>query len=77
MPIPRALLEAVERRACELRIGREELIVRALRRELEEGAGWSAGFFERLSEVDARTVRDVNDMMRAIRRGRRSRAVAW
>lgn len=72
--LPRALLAAVDRRARALRISRNQLVVRALERELRDGSDWSPGFFERLSQVDARTAKDVDDMLRAIRKGRRSKA---
>jgi len=72
--LPRALLAAVDRRARALRISRNQLVVRALERELRDRSEWSPGFFERLSQVDARTARDVDDMLRAIRKGRRSKA---
>jgi hypothetical protein len=72
--LPRTLLQAVDRRARALRISRSQLVVRALERELQDRSEWSPGFFERLAQVDARTARDVDDMLRAIRKRRRSKA---
>jgi predicted transcriptional regulator len=72
--LPKALLEAVDRRARALRISRNQLVVRALQRELRDGSEWSSGFFERLSERDPETTKAVDEMVRAIRRARRSKA---
>jgi hypothetical protein len=68
----------VDRRARALRISRNQLVIRALERELRDGSDWSPGFFERLRQVDAATTSDVDEMMRAIRKGRRSKApIRW
>jgi predicted transcriptional regulator len=72
--IPKPLLDAVDRRAHALRISRNRLIVQALERELSEGADWSAGFFERLSEVDEATAGAVDEMLATVRAARRSKA---
>jgi metal-responsive CopG/Arc/MetJ family transcriptional regulator len=72
--IPKPLLEAVDRRARALRMSRNRLIVKALERELSEGADWSAGFFEQLSPVDEATAGAVDEMLAAVRAGRRSKA---
>jgi hypothetical protein len=72
--IPKPLLEAVDRRARVLRISRNRLVVRALERELAEGADWSPGFFDELRAVDEATSYDVDEMLAAIRTGRRSKA---
>jgi hypothetical protein len=71
--IPKPLLEAADRRAHALQISRNRLIVRALERELAPGAGWSAGFFERLSATDDTTTSSVDEMLAAIRSARRSK----
>jgi hypothetical protein len=68
---PKALLDAVDRKARALKISRNQLIVRALERELQPGTDWSPGFFERLSDVDATLARDVDDLLAAIRGARR------
>jgi hypothetical protein len=73
--LPRSLLEAVDRKARALRISRNQLVVRALQRELRSnGSEWSPGFFARLSQVDPETPRGVDEMLRAIRKARRSKA---
>jgi Ribbon-helix-helix protein, copG family len=71
--LPRALLEAVDRRARALRISRNQLVVRALQHEVEGGADWSPGFFARLLEVDPTTAADVDDLLEAVRKARRSK----
>jgi hypothetical protein len=71
--IPKPLLEAVDQRAHALRISRNRLIVKALERELAEGADWSAGFFERLAAVDAATAGAVDEMLATVRAARRSK----
>jgi hypothetical protein len=49
------------------------LIVLALEREMKQVAEWSPGFFERLAEVDDATSRSVDELMAAVRSGRRSK----
>lgn len=71
--IPKQLLEAVDRRARALRISRNHLIVLALEREMKQTAAWSPGFFDRLSEVDEPTAKAVDDLLSAVRTGRRSK----
>jgi hypothetical protein len=72
--IPRALLDAVDRRARALRVSRNRLIVRALTRELEEPAGWSPEFFDRLHDVPRGVPKAVDELVAAVKRGRRSKA---
>lgn len=71
--IPKPLLDAVDRKARALRVSRNRLIVRALERETKLDTEWSAGFFERLGEVDAATSRAVDEMLTAVRAARRSK----
>ena len=71
--IPKALLEEVDRKARALRMSRNRLIVRALERELNAGADWSPGFFERLSEVDTDTAAAVDELLTSIRQARTSK----
>ena len=71
--LPKPLLEAVDRRARALRISRNQLVVRALEHELQGGADWSPGFFERLSVVDRDTAADVENLLQAVRKARRSK----
>jgi predicted transcriptional regulator len=70
--IPKSLLAAVDRRARALRVSRSRLIVKALEREVG-GADWSPGFLESLRTTDATGRAAVDDMLSAIRRGRRSK----
>jgi metal-responsive CopG/Arc/MetJ family transcriptional regulator len=71
--LPKSLLDAVDRRARALRISRNQLVVRALEHELQGGADWSPGFFERLSVVDRDTAEDVEHLLQAVRKARRSK----
>ncbi len=70
--IPSELLKQADKRAKTLGISRNRLIVRALKREIEETSDWSPEFFERLRSIDADTVNAVGEMMTAIRSARRS-----
>ena len=72
--LPKQLLAAVDRKARALRISRNQLVVRALERELRGAADWSPGFFERLAQTDADTAEAVDDLLRAVRAARRSKA---
>jgi len=71
--LPKTLLDAVDRKARVLRISRNQLVVRALERELRAGADWSPGFFERLSQCDPDTAEDVDDLLQAVRKARTSK----
>jgi predicted transcriptional regulator len=71
--IPKALLDAVDRRARALKMSRNRLIVKALEREVSGGPGWSPGFFERLAEVDSATAAAADEMLATIRASRRSK----
>lgn len=71
--LPKPLLEAVDRRARALRISRNQLVIRALEHELQGGADWSPGFFERLSVIDRDTADDVENLLQAVRKARRSK----
>jgi hypothetical protein len=71
--LPATLLQAVDRRARALRISRNQLIVRALERELRAGADWSPGFFERLAQADPETAASVDELLAVVRRARRSK----
>ncbi len=70
--VPPKLLEAVDRKARSLRISRNQLIVRAIEREVQAGADWSPGFLERLADVEPDTARDVGDLLAEILSARRS-----
>jgi hypothetical protein len=71
--IPKPLLEAVDRRAKALQISRNRLIVQALEREVREGGGWSRGFFEQFTPLDAETAKLWDETMAAVIRNRRSK----
>lgn len=72
--LPKPLLLAVDRRARALRISRNRLIVKALERELAETSEWSPGFFDELSQTDEATKGAVDEMLRAVRERRSSKA---
>jgi predicted transcriptional regulator len=69
--LPEELLKAVDRKAKALRMSRNQFVVRALQREVD-ASEWSAGFFERLTP-DTDTNKAVDEMLVAIRKGRRSK----
>ncbi len=71
--LPKDLLDAVDRKAHALRISRNRLIVRALERELEGGSEWSPRFLESLRATEPDTKELVDEMLRAILAGRRSK----
>jgi len=69
--LPHDLLQAVDRKAKALRMSRNQFVVRALQREVESSE-WSVGFFDKLT-ADAETDKAVDEMMTAVRNGRRSK----
>jgi len=69
--LPEKLLQAVDRKAKALRMSRNQFVIRALQREVD-ASEWSAGFFERLA-ADGDTDEAVDEMLVAIRKGRRSK----
>jgi hypothetical protein len=71
--LPKELLDAVDRKARALRISRNQLIVRALEREISAGSEWSPGFSERLAEPDPDLARDVDELLAAVLTARRSK----
>jgi hypothetical protein len=70
--LPQKLLEAVDKRARALRISRNQLVVRALEREVS-GGEWSPGFFEALSEATPELRADVDELMQQVQRRRSSK----
>jgi predicted transcriptional regulator len=72
--VPQSLLAAVDRKARSLRMSRNQLIVRALEREVAAGSDWSAGFFERLEDTDRETEKAVDELLEVIRAARSSKA---
>jgi hypothetical protein len=64
--LPKKLLAAVDRRARELKISRNRLIILALEKELA-AREWSPGFLEHLRTPDADLAQAVDEMTAAIR----------
>jgi hypothetical protein len=48
-------------------------VIRALEREVRDGPDWSPGFFERLSQRDEETAEAVDELVREVRKARRSK----
>jgi len=71
--IPKVLLRSVERRAKVLRLSRNRFIVRALERAIAVDAEWSPGFFEALDPLGHRDAAVVDEMMKAVKKGSRSK----
>jgi len=71
--LPAKLLEAVDKRARALRISRNQLVVRALEREVQGGSEWSPGFFELLADITTETRDDVDDLVKHVRAMRTSK----
>ena len=71
--IPKALLEAVDRRARQLKLSRNRLIVILLEKGLAKTTEWSPGFFERLSagSVDRSAVDQMLEAILANRTGKK------
>jgi ribbon-helix-helix CopG family protein len=71
--IPNQLMKRIVNRARALGISRDQLIVRALERELEPGSQWRPGFFEKLGKPDPELRAAAEEMIAAIRKNRRSK----
>ena len=71
--LPELLLAAVDRKARSLRISRNQLVVRALEREIRQDSDWSPGFFDHLSDCDPDTAAGIDDLLREVRQARRSK----
>lgn len=71
--LPADLLEAVDKRARALRISRNQLVVRALEREVQGGNDWSPGFFEVLADVTPELAGDVDALLKDVRNARSSK----
>lgn len=71
--LPKPLLDAVDRKARSLKISRNQLIVRALERDLRAGGDWSPSFFDRLAEQDPEVAYDVDELLKAVKKARRSK----
>jgi predicted transcriptional regulator len=70
--LPRGLLQELDRRAKELKLSRNRLIVRILEEGLQRRTQWPPGFFERLEAGRAHGAA-VDEMLQAIRASRRSK----
>jgi hypothetical protein len=66
--LPQPLRDAVDRRAGRLGISRNRLIISVLEREVGRDAHWSAGFLERLSDIDPEEAREIEEALRSIGR---------
>jgi metal-responsive CopG/Arc/MetJ family transcriptional regulator len=71
--IPAALLRSVDRRAKALGVSRNRLIIRALERAISERSGWAPEFLERLRSVEHDTAAAVDQLLAAVKQGRRSK----
>ncbi len=71
--LPKPLLDAVDRKARALRISRNQLVLRALEREVGEGSDWSPGFLEQLANVDSELSASVDELVQDVRKARRSK----
>jgi hypothetical protein len=72
--LPKPLLEAVDRKARTLRISRNQLVVRALEREVGAGSDWSPEFLEQVAQVDAELSASVDELVQDVRKARRSKS---
>jgi Ribbon-helix-helix protein, copG family len=72
--LPQALLDEVDRKARALQISRNQLVVRALEREVRGSADWSPDFFERLLTPEPGVAEAVDDLLKAVRGARRSKS---
>jgi predicted transcriptional regulator len=71
--VPDPLLKAIDRKARVLRISRNQLILRALQREVSDHSDWSDGFFERLSDCDRAVAQAADHLLKHIKSSRRSK----
>jgi len=69
--IPKALLAAADRKARQLGISRNRLIVQALQHEIERG--WSCGFFDKLRASDPAASAELRESMAVVEASRRSK----
>jgi hypothetical protein len=72
--LPKLLLDAVDKKARALQISRNQLVVRALEREVGEGPDWSPGFLERLAQVEPEVSASVDELVESVRKARRSKS---
>lgn len=70
--IPKPLLNAVDRRARQLKLSRNSYIVHVLKEELARGTEWSSGFFKKLS-AGIEDVSAIDEMLQIIQSRRKSK----
>jgi len=71
--LPRPLLAAVDRRAKQLGMSRNRLIVRALERDIAGEAEWSPGFFEKFTPLSLEDGKALDQTLVAVRIYRKSK----
>jgi hypothetical protein len=73
--IPPALLKAVDKKARELKISRNRLVIQALEKEVgSQDKGWPPGFFEQFTPAETEEDKGVEaEFMQSMNRPRRSR----
>jgi len=71
--LPKQLLIAVDRRAKQLGLSRNRLIVQAIERDLAKDSTWSAGFFEKFTPLGDEDSRALDETVAAVRANRKSR----
>jgi Ribbon-helix-helix protein, copG family len=72
--LPKALLDEVDRKARALQISRNQLVVRALEREVRGSSDWSPDFFDRLLDPGPGVADAVDDLLKVVRGARRSKS---
>ena len=71
--IPRHLLVAVDRRAKQLGMSRNRVIVRALERDIAGETEWSPGFFEKFMPLSLEDAKTLDETFAAVRVNRKSK----
>lgn len=72
--IPKPLLAAVDRRAKQLGMSRNRLIVRALERDIAAESEWTPGFFDTFTPLSPGDARALDETLAAARANRKSKA---
>jgi len=71
--LPKELLLAVDRRAKQLGVSRNRLIVRALERDIAAETEWSPGFFEKFAPLSREDAKALTDTLAAVRANRKNK----
>lgn len=71
--IPKAVLEAVDHRARQLKMSRNRYIVRSLEKEIAHESEWSEGFFDELRRGTEQDAAAVDEILKAIASRRSSK----